>query len=252
VGRSSPHSHTILRWIAAPLFGAGGFLWAWLMLFGGAPSFWHVPCACALPVLGFVWAWRPQFAAVLSVGPLVSVAVMAVAAALGYTFGLWYTLVLGGTFAAAIVLIIATVRGYQRWKLPLVISLVFVGAAFATDRLFTNVHVVRTFPMVVSLDGKTPWGEDNRSPPVVIYRAAGEGYCFDAFFSSELRQRLAPKQGQTVQVEYNTWSDFGRVRGYNVRSVDGMILAVGDKPIKDIQWYGGAAGIGSGTTPRCW
>jgi hypothetical protein len=38
---------------------------------------------------------------------------------------------------------------------------------------------------------------------------------------------LLTKNGQPVTVEYDTFSDFGRVRGYNVHSVDGMILADG-------------------------
>ena len=48
-----------------------------------------------------------------------------------------------------------------------------------------------------------------------------------------------PKSGQEVVVEYNLFSDFGKERGYNVRSVDGLILANGELVVRDYERSGG-------------
>jgi hypothetical protein len=82
------------------------------------------------------------------------------------------------------------------------------------------------------MGGKGPQGLTD--PPwdgpdaVVLYRSGHNGVvCFDGFHSKELHERLSSKNGQPVTVEYDTFSDFGKVRGYNVRSVDGIMLATG-------------------------
>ena len=68
-----------------------------------------------------------------------------------------------------------------------------------------------------------------------------------AFDSGELRKRLMPKNGQEVVVEYNVFSDFGSERGYNVRSVDGLILANGEFVVRDYERSGGRI-LGPGDT----
>jgi len=54
--------------------------------------------------------------------------------------------------ATAIVLVIAALRGFYHWRLPVVLSLAFVTGAFATDRLFTNKVTVRTYQMHVAVN----------------------------------------------------------------------------------------------------
>lgn len=56
-----------------------------------------------------------------------------------------------------------------------------------------------------------------------------------------------PKSGQKVVVEYNVFSDFGKERGYNVRSVDGLILANGEHVVRDFERSGGRI-LGTGDT----
>lgn len=61
---------------------------------------------------------------------------------------------------------------------------------------------------------------------VTLYRTGRGGVvCFDAFHSPELRKALQAKDGKRVTVEYDTFTDFGKVTGYNVHSVDGIVLA---------------------------
>ena len=230
----------ILRFLAGALFIAGGGFLAFMTTIMG-PSFWYFPCFCALVVVGLLWIWRPILAAPLSVGPLI-----AVAALFRYVPempAIWIAFLVS-SFSLALLLVIIALSDTKAWRVPLAASLLFAGSAFATDRLFTNTVGIRAYQMQVALDGHAPWGEvgpewHDGSPPVVVFRRMGDGYCYDAFHSSELRARLAPKAGGMVRVEYNTFSDFGREHSYNVRSVDGMILSNGQRAVKNIDSFGG-------------
>jgi hypothetical protein len=234
---------TVLRAAGGPLFIVGGSSLVLMSMLGG-PSLWYFVSFCALPILGIVWFWKPPIAAALSIGPLISVIAL-----LHYVSGMWvFSRIWAGAVVTgtttAIVLVIAALRGFPRWRLPVVLSLAFVTATFATDRLFTNQATVRTYQMYVAVNGRAPWGEvgpewSDGSAPIVLYRRFENGYCYDAFKSEELRQRLLPKDGQTVTVEYNIFSDFGKERSYNVRSVDGLLLADRQHTVRDFEHFGG-------------
>jgi hypothetical protein len=183
----------ILRGLAALLFVLGGSCLVLLAALG-VPSFWYLPCVCTLVPIGFVWALKPSIAAPLSVGPLV-----AAAALIRYQSGIWFAV--GATcLIVAIILVFVALRGSRRWKVPMVVSLGFLATAFCTDRLLTNKVTIRTFQMGVALDGKAPWGAvgpawKDGTPPIVLYRRIGTSYCYVAFESQELRDRLAAKGG---------------------------------------------------------
>jgi hypothetical protein len=110
--------------------------------------------------------------------------------------------------------------------------------------------------MSIALDGKAPWGEvgpewDDGTPPLVLYREVNGSYCYTAFKSQELRERLAQKRSDTVTVQYNVFSDFGRIRSYNVRSVDGVILHDGEHVVKDAERFGGEM-LMDNFSSHCW
>jgi len=156
---------------------------------------------------------------------------------------------------AAVLLVVSALRGFPKWRLPVVLSLAFVTCAFATDRLFTNKLTIRTYEMNVAINGHAPWGDvgpewSDGSLPIVLHRRLGDGYCYDAFRSEELRQRLALKDGHTVKVEYNILSDFGKERSYNVRSVDGLLLNDGQHTVRDFERFGGQIFGNIGASPR--
>jgi hypothetical protein len=69
---------------------------------------------------------------------------------------------------------------------------------------------------------------------------------------SELRNRLAEKGGDGVMVEYNVFSDFGHEQSYNVRSVDGLLLADGRHAVKDAERFGGQMLTDNSRPPNCW
>jgi hypothetical protein len=94
-----------------------------------------------------------------------------------------------------------------------------------------------------SADGVAPWGrletDEKGEPPVVVFRKVSQGYCYDAIFSSDLKARLIASSRPTITVEYNTFSDFGHERAYNIRSVDGLVFNEGDRSTRSAEGYGG-------------
>jgi hypothetical protein len=118
----------------------------------------------------------------------------------------------------------------------------------------------KTYQAYVAMNGQgpmavaqAPWdGPD----AVVLYRPGRDGViCYDAFRSKDLHDRLLPKNGQLVTVEYDTFSDFGKVNGYNVHAVDGIVLANGYHVLRND--YAATAGIaregqGSAGPIDCW
>jgi hypothetical protein len=124
--------------------------------------------------------------------------------------------------------------------------------------LFVDRAGRRTYQAYVALDGKEPWGPLN--PPaadsrdtVIVYRSVRNGViCFDAFHSNELHDALSPMNGQPVTVEYDTFSDFGKVRGYNVHSIDGIVLANGYHVLRPE--FAGISGVVGNTNSNqtCW
>jgi hypothetical protein len=245
----------VLRAVGASLFIIGGCLLILMSAVGAAPSLWYFFCYCALPLIGALWVWRPSLAAALSIGPLISiVALLQYASGMWVSSRNWVAVVIAGLLAAA-VLVVAALREFHNWRVPLILSIAFVTCAFATDRLFTNKLTVRTYPMYVAINGHAPWGEvgpewSDNSLPVVLYRRVGDNYCYDAFQSEELRQRLSTKDGRSVNVEYNIFSDFGKERSYNVRSVDGLLLNDGQHTVRDFERFGGQILGSTGTSAR--
>lgn len=243
-----------MRLVAPVLFGVGGVCLIFLAALG-APSFWYVPCFYSLPVIAGVWAWRPRLGAALSAGPLISVAVL-----LHYLSGELLAIVFIG-FLAALFCIGMAARESGSVAIPLALSLGFVCACLLADLFFTNKVVVRSYQVNVSLDGNAPWGSvgpewDDAIKPTVLYRRVEDGYCYIAFKSEKLRDRLAREHRTMVSMQINIMKDFGIERGYNVRSVDGLLLADGSKVVIDAERFGGhildPGIITTSSTDSCW
>jgi hypothetical protein len=241
----------VSRHVPAGLFIVIGLsVTAFSLLLGGAS--WLVLCFFSLVPLGILWIRRPDLAAVLSVGPLLGIASsiripingpgpaspLLVAASITLGIVVPFAALIAGVF-----LLLIALRDWRRWRLPLVLSFAYVAVWFITDRLFVDVNTVRTYKMHFSLDGKTL---DLKLPAgyVVVYRSAGQGYCFDEIKSPKLYDHLALKPGDEVMVQYEVASDFGHARGYNVLTVDGI-------DVRDENAEGGSGSGGSGTSPQC-
>lgn len=219
-----------VRVLGAALFIGGGSSLLFASLFG-AP-FWYFVVFCSLPVLGLFWIWRPPLAAGLSIGPLIVVLSLLPRLAVLWSSSRVGAVLMVTGLTMALALVITTMRASPAWHLPVVVSVVFVVVAFASDRLFTNKLSVRTYHMDVGIDAKVPWhvngaewSTGSASPTVVLYRRVADGYCYDAFWSEELRNRLASRNARTATVEYSIVSDFGHERRYDLRSVDGLLAS---------------------------
>ena len=141
----------------------------------------------------------------------------------------------------------------------MILSLAVIGTlslALVIDR-----HVRRTYQETLSLNAGDPRPsgipspEDN-SDVVTVYRKGHAGeMCYDKFHSEELHKTLSPKQGQLVTVEFDTFTDFGKMRGYNVHSIDGIVLANGYHSVYPTRGdESGVVSTGAGTTggASCW
>lgn len=125
---------------------------------------------------------------------------------------------------------------------------------------FINRPGRRIYQAYVAINGQGPMAINyapwNGPDAVVLYRSGRNSViCWDGFHSKDLHDRLSDKNGQPVTVDYDTFSDFGRVHGYNVHAVDGIVLANGDHVLRED--YAATAGVakegqGSAGESDCW
>jgi hypothetical protein len=252
----------VLRVAAAIFFILSGMFMSVMVLMGW--GYWYLSSAILWTLSGFVWMWRPALSARISTFPILGIAVMMARLLLPPYTGhsewspiLW----LYGSqllcVAIALTLVTATVRKTSvRNFTPWIISFSLVFGSFLVERGFVDRRDTKTYRAYVSLDGKDLWRLSDGPDSVVLYRSGRNGVvCYDGFHSKELYDYLLSKNGQSVTVEYDTFTDFGKVRGYNVRSVDGKMLANGDHVLKP-EFAGGAgvmkAGAGTASGEDCW
>ena len=217
----------------------------------GGPSLWYFICACLLILAGIIWAKHPDFAAGFCIVPSLGLA-LALKGCRG-TYCVLEAMILLGV---AVFIFIEYRRKAPRKFHPVVISLMVVIVSFATDKLFTNVNKIVAVQMDWTDDGRAPWGDvgpitEDGQPLVVLYRRVGGSYCYDALYSSELRDHLQGARQKPVRVKYNTSRDFGKVRGTNIRSVSGLILNDGQKVSQGPAGFGGQV-LTTKEEPRCW
>jgi hypothetical protein len=231
-------------------------------------NYLYLSCGILWTVSGFVLMWRPSFGARFGALPVLVIAVLMAPLFLppyrhhvewSSIFWLYGSQLL--CLCIALALIIFTIRKTSAPNFtPWIISFSLVFGSFLVNRAFVDRAATKSYRMYVALDGKGPLGLTG--PPwdgpdaVVLYRnGRNDVVCFDAFRSKEVHDSLLRKNGQSVTVEYDTFSDFGKVRGYNVHSVDGKILANGNHVLKP-EYAGSSgvakAGVGTASEDDCW
>ncbi len=240
-----------VRIVLAVFFSLSGTLTILLLLLG-TPSFWYLPCAALWTLFGFVWLIRPSLAASLSIFPVLGITVLAVQTLPNFRqTDISYKLLLLCAVIALALLAVSFRKRAARRIIPAAVSFSLVLAAFLVDRGFTDRLAIHSYSMNWSANGVAPWGrvetDEKGESPIVIYRSVYGGYCYDAIFSSELKTRLITSNKTAITVEYNVFSDFGHERGYNVRSVDGLIFNVGYRPLRAGESYVGYSMNSSGS-----
>jgi hypothetical protein len=250
-----PEEH---RRVAAVLFFLSG-TWTTLILLFSASSFWYLPCGILWALSAVVWLIEPLSAPGLCIFPVLGVAVMLLQplSALRHLDrnSDYWLFSIAVPVVLALSLIAFSLRNRNAWKVwAFVASLGLVLISFAVDRLFTNELTVHTYEMSWSINGEAPWGQvqigQDGQTPVLVYRKILHGYCYDAVFSPELKSRLIGSKASTVTVEYNTFRDFGRERGYNIHSVDGLVFNDAHRAIREEEGYGGTV-LDSGANAEC-
>lgn len=114
----------------------------------------------------------------------------------------------------------------MRLKLTIA-AFTLIAAYLIADLVYERRPVVRSLSAHWSITGDVPWGEAARHEdgeiPVVLWLPVRGGYCFDAVFSQDLRNRLAVVQASTVEVDYSLFSNlWGRPLRHTVRAVNGI------------------------------
>lgn len=252
------------RVTAAIFFILSGLFMSVTVLMGW--GFWYLSCSILWTLSGFVWIWRPSFGARLGTFPVLGIAALMAPLFLppyrehaewSPIFWFYGSQVL--CLVVALALIISTIRKTSSPNFtPWLISFSLVLGSFVVNKAFVDRAGTRSYQAYVAMDGKGPFDLTSPNEPdaVVLYRNGRNGVvCFDGFRSRELHDFLLPKNGQSVTVEYDTFTDFGKVRGYNVHSVDGKILANGYHVLKpEYAVSSGVAKTGSGTASGddCW
>ncbi|QHN03170.1 hypothetical protein FTO74_07150 [Granulicella sp. WH15] len=234
-----------------------GLSLALVLLATGGPSFWYLPAAFLFALSGIAW-FRPR---------------------LGASFSLLFTLIFfvllvslkpwswpearAKGFAILLVLLLAVaVCLIQISRRGLTLSAVATAAicillCVAVDRIFTNRPHIRTLTMDWTADGSTPWTDPipkgpNGDIPVLIFTVVPNGYCYDAVFSDELRKHLLSLKKNSIRVDYNEFTTFGKPTGtYNIHAVEGLVLNNGRRaviPTKNS--YGGTMMIPTAGMPK--
>jgi hypothetical protein len=234
---------TRTRAFAAPFFCISGVLAIFMTLLG-APSFWYLPCAVLWATSGLLWWFRPSIAASFSVFPVLGIAVLIIQFLPNFRQTDYSYRALLICLVVALGLIVASFEWTgTRQSPPLAISFGLVLVAFGADRLWTDKVVVCKYSMNWLANGRAPWGNvetnEKGESPIVVYRKIGDGYCYDAVFSPELREKLTQSNKSTVDVEYNVFSDFGHRRSYNVRAIDGIVFNEAGRTVRPGESYGG-------------
>jgi hypothetical protein len=217
------------------------------------PSFWYLICGFLWAFSGVLWFIRPGIAAQFLIAPAFGTACLVFQFPPSFDPQYLFTAL---AVALAVGLIVACVsETVPRNIVPASISGILVLTGIAVDRAFTNQVTVRTYSMQWTADGVAPWGEvekdARRNSPVVLYRKQGDSYCYDAVFSSELRNRLSQSKAPVIEVAYNLFRDFGKLRAYNIRSVGGWVFNDGRRIVHSGEGYGGQILNGSGSATDC-
>jgi hypothetical protein len=121
-----------------------------------------------------------------------------------------------------------------------------VASGFGVDRAFTNRVKVHSYEMLwaTGSDGPVEGAAENKGETrLVIYRSDSGSVCYDAIYSNELVRYVNGLQKPLVHVEYEVFYDFGKARGYNVRSIEGKLITKCAHPVlRDAGSQGGYIG----------
>jgi hypothetical protein len=195
----------------------------------GSPRFWYVPVAIMLLLSASLW-FRPKLGASASL-PFCILLSYLMLSSISKEFGLIGPVALTSILVATVICVIEIKRRGAEIK-PLVASVVLIILSLAADLTFTNRVEERPLQMSWVADGTDPTGDQAQlsskgEKPVILFTPVAGGYCTDTIYSEPLREKLNALHKPQVQVVYNEFKNFGRIHGYNVGSIEGMVFNKG-------------------------
>ncbi|HEX3156303.1 MAG TPA: hypothetical protein VHV32_16870 [Candidatus Angelobacter sp.] len=219
----------------------------------GAPSFWWLIASLLIAIAGIIGAFKATAMVGVAFPPLASITPLILSANVWNkgSIGLLSALVAAwGSVVGGLAVSEAGLRPILKY---VVASFAIIAVGFGIDRAFTNRIHLHEFEMnwAVGSSDRLQAGPDSLKgeEKVIIYRRQGENTCYDTIYSNKLANYLTGLRKPTVHVEYEAFYDFGRERGYNVRSIEGMLITKNQKPVLDAEGQGGM--FGDGSTGAC-
>ena len=213
-----------------------------LIIIGLAPPglIYYASAILLMMAVPLFWIWQPPVAACLSAPFVVGLSYMIYR----YPFGSFGRIWAIELVVCYIVIIAAIV--YSKKRIPvLVCMLLLISTWFLLNWRFSRVIAVRRYDMQWNLDGEAPWGgrivdyadkplpmTENGEALVSIWRPVADGFCWNALYSNEVRDRLQRSGNGTTVVEYNSITDFGNWAGATLKSVAGVPFYEGIRPLR--------------------
>lgn len=217
---------------AVALVSAG---WLFLGILFALPSFWWLIATATLIVAALAGFFSDAVFAGLGIPALAAITVACIPLNLWQKASVLFLILPIGLLWAAVITAVYFSRGRRGTVLKLVAaSCVILAAGFGVDRIFTNQVKVHSYEMQWAtggagpIDGPSQRGGETR---VVIYRSDSGSVCYDAIYSTELAEYVRQLDKTLLHVQCEGFYDFGKERGYNVRSIEGKLITKNAHPV---------------------
>jgi hypothetical protein len=217
----------------------------------GAPSLWYVMAAFLIVIAGIAGMFSLTALGATSFPALVVTTPLILFANVWNKDSIGLVSALATTWTCAIVSVLMSRTGFRPAMKYLAASSTILAASFGIDRAFTNKVQLHDFEMNWAVGSDDPLGTGpekiSDQIKVVVYRTDRGSTCYDSIYSNELARYLASIRKPKIHVQYEVFYDFGKSRGYNVRSIESMLITKNAHPVLTVvQSMGGM--IGNGTS----
>ena len=209
--------------------------WLFLAMLLGAPSFWWLIAAGTLVIASLSGLFSNAVFAGLAIPALTAIAIASITLDVWNKASVIFLFVPLGFLGAGAVVAAYFSRSRRAtfWR-GVALSFVILAAGFGVDRVFTNKVKVNSYEMQWAIGGGGPIEgptQKHGETRVVIYRPDAGSICYDAIYSTELADYVRQLQKPRLHVEYEVFYDFGKERGYNVRSIEGKLVTKDAHPV---------------------
>jgi hypothetical protein len=217
----------------------------------GAPSLWFVIAAFLIVIAGIAGMFSLIAIGGTSFPPLLVTTPVILAADIWNKQYIGLLSALAVAWATAITSVVMSRRALRPLTKYLAASCTLLAVCFGIDRTFTNKIQLHDYEMEWASGSNDPLNigpeKIGDQTKVVVYRIDHGSTCYDSIYSNELADYLGNLKKPKVHVQYEVFYDFGKSRGYNVRSIEAMLITKNAHPVlRVVRSEGGT--IGNGTS----